>query len=655
MAKDNIVKTVKIEIDTKTAERQAKKLVGYVEAIDPKIEVSFVGKTTGVKKKISELKLLTEDVEAHITFTSNINELENKFNKVKGAIGKFNKSQGASTKMSKNNARAVRGVAKEYDALSFSMVQLAREGPAFMYSMELGFMAISNNLPIFFDSVSRAKEEIDTMNKEGKKVPSIWKRMGKSMLSVQMLLSMFVVALTLFGPKIGNFISSLFTAAGAVQTLEEKLDSLQKMKLHNDARISALEAEIKVLKRLGLAYDGLLRKQLIRAKANQVAAQQAYDAQKKANMLFEKEAATGTKFRSGRPGQSYTPSVAGSISSEEAKKIRENDTSLAKLEEQIWKAVESVNVLEEAIFDYGKEAEEVTTTTTTTSAAVKDLTEDLRDLKNEAQAFVLDITEWQNWRNALHQLFIDNEQDIDIQNEKQIEYNRQRALDNTSEIEDEIIKQQTIEQINIKFNDKQIKRQEEEEARDRKITKDNIVYKLSMAASYASALANIANAVAKARAEEVDALIAKGITEGEEYDKAVKRRERAAIAGVIMDTGSAIMSTWASYMSTPGGAPGAVLAGIQTIALIATAAAQIKTIKNKKLTDAGTHGGGGGTGGSPNYNVVSENEYNPINDVVNNTGLIAEGLKDPLKAYVVAKDVTTQQELDRQVESSSSI
>jgi len=184
----------------------------------------------------------------------------------------------------------------------------------------------------------------------------------------------------------------------------------------------------------------------------------------------------------------------------------------------------------------------------------------------------------------------------------------------------------------------------------KEMDKQVLINKIYLASEYAGVSANLANAVAGYYDQEIASLEAKGITEGKEYEKAIKRREQAAIAGVIMSTGSAIMSTWASYMESPGGAPGAILAGIQTAALLVTAATQINSIKNAKSGAISS----GGAGASPTYNVIAENDYNPIDKYFGGDSNIGNKMA-PIKAYVVSKDVTTQQELDRQTATNSSI
>jgi len=75
----------------------------------------------------------------------------------------------------------------------------------------------------------------------------------------------------------------------------------------------------------------------------------------------------------------------------------------------------------------------------------------------------------------------------------------------------------------------------------------------------------------------------------------------------------------------------------------------------KSITAGGTGGGGGEGGGgpttmnAPSFNVVGASATNQIAQT------IAQQQQQPIKAYVVANDVTTQQSLDRNIVSSASI
>jgi len=186
----------------------------------------------------------------------------------------------------------------------------------------------------------------------------------------------------------------------------------------------------------------------------------------------------------------------------------------------------------------------------------------------------------------------------------------------------------------------------------KEMDKQVLINKLYLAAEYAGVTANLADAMVGWHDQEIAALERQGITEGKEYEAAIKRKEAASIASVIMSTGSAILGTWAGYATM--GPYGTAAAAVQTAALLVTAVTQIKNI-TAAANGSNSLGSSGASGAAPQYNVIAENQYNPIEGLIDNTAIIAEEAKKPTKAYVVAKDVTTQQELDRAISNNATV
>jgi hypothetical protein len=100
-------------------------------------------------------------------------------------------------------------------------------------------------------------------------------------------------------------------------------------------------------------------------------------------------------------------------------------------------------------------------------------------------------------------------------------------------------------------------------------------------------------------------------------------------------------------------------------AVAAAAATGFATVKSITSTKIPTVKGGGGSGGAsggtksaqavapqavaPSFNVVGDSGSNQITDAINTQG------SKPARAYVVSKDITTQQELDRNTQGNSSL
>ena len=77
----------------------------------------------------------------------------------------------------------------------------------------------------------------------------------------------------------------------------------------------------------------------------------------------------------------------------------------------------------------------------------------------------------------------------------------------------------------------------------------------------------------------------------------------------------------------------------------------IKDINSEKKTPSGgsISGGGGGGAPAPSFNLVQGTQGNQIANSINQNN------KQPLKAYVVSGDVTSQQSLDRNAKTNASL
>ncbi|MCP9198797.1 hypothetical protein MKO06_02695 [Gramella sp. GC03-9] len=112
-------------------------------------------------------------------------------------------------KRSGNYHRQVGNYKKGFDGLAMSMAQITREGPAFAYSMQTGFLAISNNLPILFDEIGKVKAANKALAEEGKATKSVLSQVGAAILSWQTAMSFGITLLTIYGEDIIDWATSM--------------------------------------------------------------------------------------------------------------------------------------------------------------------------------------------------------------------------------------------------------------------------------------------------------------------------------------------------------------------------------------------------------------------------------------------------------------
>jgi hypothetical protein len=145
--------------------------------------------------------------------------------------------------------RNVGNYASGFNALGSSMNQLTREAPAFANSISTGFMAISNNLPIFFDAISGIKKANEELRAQGQPTTSVLKQIGSSLFSFQTLLSLGVTLLTIYGAKMVDWISN------AISPANEALEKQNELRKRQNERI---KEQVKYIGQESANYIGLI-------------------------------------------------------------------------------------------------------------------------------------------------------------------------------------------------------------------------------------------------------------------------------------------------------------------------------------------------------------------------------------------------------------
>lgn len=146
-----------------------------------------------------------------------------------------------------NFRRNVGNYASAYDGLGNSINQLTRELPAFANSMQTGFMAISNNLPMFFDEIQRINKQNKILISEGKKTQSVLKQVGRAFLTLQSILSFGVVILTAYGAEIISLIVELFKTEKQLNAATVAQEALNKAQIEGSKAAASQVAEAKIL------------------------------------------------------------------------------------------------------------------------------------------------------------------------------------------------------------------------------------------------------------------------------------------------------------------------------------------------------------------------------------------------------------------------
>lgn len=137
-----------------------------------------------------------------------------------------------------------------------------------------------------------------------------------------------------------------------------------------------------------------------------------------------------------------------------------------------------------------------------------------------------------------------------------------------------------------------------------------------------------------------------------------KMGKAAGIAQALVNTYQGITEVWKTPSVLP--EPAATISKIaSTITVGASGFAAVKNIQGVKLPSFPGMSGGGSSGGSapraqaapppaPSFNIVGNNQANQLGEAINKQD-------SPLKAYVVSREMTDQQELDRNIRQTASV
>lgn len=154
----------------------------------------------------------------------------------------------------RNNVGNYASAAKGFTPLSFQVQQLAREIPSLTTSFQQFFLAISNNLPMFADELTRAKEANKALRAEGKATVPVFKQVASAIFSWQTALVVGITLLISYGKAIANWGKSLLSTKDAAITASQVQANVNK-KMEGPA--NSIGNQISKIKLLQKQWAGL--------------------------------------------------------------------------------------------------------------------------------------------------------------------------------------------------------------------------------------------------------------------------------------------------------------------------------------------------------------------------------------------------------------
>lgn len=247
-----IIKALRTEMSAYTREIQANireeiNLDGSVEKLRAGVQA-----LTAQYNKLSREERNNADVGGKLS--SQIREMQTELNEANASLLNFRDNVG-------NYASAAKG----FTPLTFQVQQLAREMPSLTMSLQQFFLAISNNLPMFADELTRARMANKALRAEGKPTVSVFKQVLSAIGSWQTALVVGITLLTAYGKEIGAWVKGLFTAKEAALSMAEAQDKVNDALKKDGYGIGEQIAKVKELQMQwrALGDDLKARKQFI--------------------------------------------------------------------------------------------------------------------------------------------------------------------------------------------------------------------------------------------------------------------------------------------------------------------------------------------------------------------------------------------------------
>ena len=190
-----------LAVDAKQEAMLAKQQTTYAKLNAALNKLKLAYRDLQVKQELGQTLSMKEEIR--------LKSLTEKVTRLDGVLKKTDAGMGVHT-------RSVGNYGKAFDSLGFSVAQMTRESPAFLISMNTGFMALSNNIPIFVDEVNKlitANKTLALAQADGfrlnEKSVSVWKKVAGALFSWQSAISAGIVLLTVFGGRFIEFISNV--------------------------------------------------------------------------------------------------------------------------------------------------------------------------------------------------------------------------------------------------------------------------------------------------------------------------------------------------------------------------------------------------------------------------------------------------------------
>lgn len=177
-----------------------------------------------------EIKLTKEQIAEKDRLRDQIERYDKALKKVDADTGQYNRNVG--------------NYKSGWDGLGVSVQQIAREMPAFANSMQTGFMAISNNIPMLVDQINLLKAANKELAATGQPTKSVFKQLAGAVFNWQTLISVGVTLLTVYGAELFKMAFGASEAEKQQKKLNEAISEGNQQAVQSSSTIRLLKGII---------------------------------------------------------------------------------------------------------------------------------------------------------------------------------------------------------------------------------------------------------------------------------------------------------------------------------------------------------------------------------------------------------------------------
>ena len=191
-------------------------------ALNLSTQMELMEGSDAAKKETAEYKKLEEQL---ARVNKKVSEYAGQKHKIETAVGGSGKSR--------------------FQNELFSVQQVLREMPAFTYSVQTGFLALSNNIPILIDDFKRMRTSVVGANGETLGFGKTLGMMAKELVSFTGIMTIVIGIVTMFGPKLWTWITGTKELTEAQKELSKEIKGAGDA--YNDI-LSSMERNNSILK-----------------------------------------------------------------------------------------------------------------------------------------------------------------------------------------------------------------------------------------------------------------------------------------------------------------------------------------------------------------------------------------------------------------------